>query len=64
MAAGGGRREQLAQGLVLAFAAVSAGIALMLGDITISQSIFGGVVLALAGICWAVATVLQARRKG
>lgn len=62
MSAGAGRSWDLAQGLFIALAAVLAGVALMLGDVTIPQSAVGGGLLILAGVCWAVATALKARR--
>lgn len=62
MSAGAGRSAELAQGLFIALAAFLGGLAVMTGDVTIPQSAFGGGLLILAGVCWAVATVLKARR--
>ena len=62
MSAGAGRSYELAQGLLIALAAVLVGVALMLGDVTIPQSAVGGGFLIFAGVCWAVAAALRARR--
>ncbi|WP_131103269.1 hypothetical protein [Ornithinimicrobium sufpigmenti] len=58
---GSGRSWELVQGLLIALAAVLAGVALVMGDITVPQSAVGGGALVLAGICWAAAAVLKAR---
>lgn len=52
-----------AQGLLIALAAVLLGIALVLGDVTLPRSVFGGSLFVLAGVCWAMATLLKARRE-
>lgn len=53
----------LTQGLLIAFAAMSFGVALILGDISLPKSASGGSVFVLAGLCWATATLLKGARK-
>ena len=62
MSARAARSYELAQGLFIALAAVSGGIAIILGDITIRQSTFAGVMIILAGVCWAIAALLASRK--
>ena len=63
MSAGAGRSYEFGQALFVALAAVLGGLAVMMGDVTIPQSAFGGGLLILAGVCWAVAAVLPTRRR-
>lgn len=63
MSARAARSYELAQGLLIALAAVLGGIALVLGDITIPQSTVGGVAFILAGVCWAIAAIIARRKR-
>lgn len=56
------RAVDLIQGLLIALAAVLFGVALILGDITLPQSVVGGSFLILAGLCWAIAVFLRGRQ--
>jgi drug/metabolite transporter (DMT)-like permease len=55
------RAVDLIQGLLIALATVLFGVALILGDITLPQSVVGGGFLVVAGFCWAIAAVLRRR---
>lgn len=55
------RAVDLIQGLLIALATVLFGVALILGDITLPQSVVGGGFLVVAGLCWAIAAVLRRR---
>ena len=56
------RAVDLIQGLLIALAAVLFGVALILGDITLPQSVVGGSLLVVAGVCWAIAAFLRRRQ--
>lgn len=52
-----------AQVLVGALAAVFFGIALCFGDVTLPRSVLGGSIFILAGVCWAIAAVMDFQKR-